>query len=187
MPASAPKPTAFMKMMDEGVLHARLGDTPAFALLNPVGKFICTYRGFTLTAHNKLLAGTMQRDGLAGVGLMMAYQYPLSALAVQAQATINNKKPLTVKELSVLSMAQMGSMGLIGEVAGIVTDGKKQVGSPGLIPADRAYAAIGELGKAASGNGSMSRFAHDVFQLTPGLAVLAPAKSFEGYVNPQKQ
>lgn len=178
---------AFMKMMDESVLHARLGDTPAFALLNPVGKFICTYRGFTLTAHNKLLAGTMQRDGLVGVGLMMAYQYPLSALAVQAQATLNNKKPLSAKELATLSMTQVGSMGLISEVAGVLSGGKKQVGSPGLIPADRAYAAIGELGKAAQGKGSASRFAHDVFQLIPGMAVLAPAKSFEGYVNPQKQ
>lgn len=178
---------AFMKMMDEGVLHARLGDTPAFALLNPVGKFICTYRGFTLTAHNKLLAGTTQRDGLVGVGLLMAYQYPLSALAVQAQATINNKKAMTPKELASLSMTQMGSMGLLGEVAGIVSGNKKQVGSPGMIPLDRAYAAVGELGKAAQGKGSASRFAHDVFQLTPGLSVLAPAKSFEGYVNPQNQ
>lgn len=86
-----------------------------------------------------------------------------------------------------LSVGQMGSAGLLSEVSGMLTGSKKQLGAPGLIPMDRAYTAVADLGKMATGKGDASRFAHDVFQLTPGLAVLAPAKSFESYVNPQNQ
>lgn len=172
---------AFMKMMDEGVLHARMGDTPAFALLNPVGKFICTYRSFVLTSHNKLLAGTTAREGFAGVGLMLMYQYPLAALAVQAQTTINGKKELTGKQLAVASLGQMGGLGMIGEVAGILSGTKSQIGAPGMIPFDRAAKLAGAIGGNLAGDQKYAQTAHAAFQTAPFLAILPPLKALEGW------
>jgi hypothetical protein len=144
---------AFTKMMDESVLHQRMGDTPAFALLNPVGKFIFTMRTFTLTAHNKVLAGSIGRDGMAGASLIMLYQFPLSALAVQAQAALNGKKELKDSELAVKAMGQMGAFGLFTDISKILAGDMQNFGNPAMIAVDRgiktvAHGTQGDLGQA---------------------------------------
>src|SRR5574340_1459007 len=101
---------AVSKMMDESVLRARLGDMPVFAKFDPVGKFVFTYRSFMLTAHNKLLAGTLAREGPVALGTMMMYQMPLAALAVKAQAALQGKD-LKDNEVWAKTASQMGSLG----------------------------------------------------------------------------
>lgn len=170
---------AFMKMLDESVLHQRMGDMPAFAMLNPVGKFIFTYRSFVLTAHNKILSGGLQRDGFAGVGLMLAYQFPLAALAVQAQATVNGKKAMTEKELAAKAIGQMGGIGLASEVWGFASGSKREVGSPGMIPFDRPIKAAQSVASATFGAGSSDTAIKNVVGLLPILAVLPPLKAMQ--------
>ena len=134
---------AFAKMMDESVLHQRLGDTPEFALLNPVGKFIFAFRSFSLTAHNKVLSGTLGRDGIAGASLIMLYQFPLSALAVQAQAQINGKGQLKEGDLAARAVGQMGAMGLFTDVSKIINGDMQAFGSPAMIAVDRGIKMVG--------------------------------------------
>lgn len=128
---------AFTKMMDESVLRGRLGDMPAFAAFDPLGKFIFTYRTFVLTAHNKLLVGGLERNGLGAVGLLMLYQFPMAMAAVQAQNVIRGDKPLSPSELASKSIAQMGGLGLFTEPFRIATGESNSIGAPGLIFADR--------------------------------------------------
>lgn len=146
---------AFTKMMDESVLRGRLGDMPAFAAFDPLGKFIFTYRTFVLTAHNKLLIGGLERNGLGAVGLLMLYQFPMAMAAVQAQNVIRGDKPLSTEELAAKSIGQMGGLGLFTEPFRIATGESNSIGAPGLIFADRTAkmfqgAAQGDLQKAGT-------------------------------------
>lgn len=139
---------AFAKMMDEAVLHGRLGDVPAFAAFDNVGKFMFTYRSFMLNAHNKVLAGGIARDGVAPTSLMLMYQMPLAMLAVQAQAALQGKT-LKDEDLYEKALGQMGGLGIGAEIAGILSGQRRSFGAPALIPLDKAYQA---LGSTAQGN-----------------------------------
>lgn len=163
---------AFGKMMDESVLHQRLGDMPAFATFDSVGKFVFTYRSFVLTAHNKVLAGGLARDGSGAVALMMAYQFPLAAMAVQAQSILNGKGPLSEKDMAAKAFGQMGSFGAFSEIIGVVTGQKNQFGAPGLIPVDRAIAVAGKATK-----GDFGDAAGAAAQMVPILGVAQPLRS----------
>lgn len=144
------------KMMDDAVLKNRTGEIPAFAQFSSVGKFIFTFRSFVLGAHNKVLAGTAGREGFGGVGLLMAYQFPLTMLATQANSALRGQKPEDLTRTAVLALQQMGAMGLFGDVWGIASGDKQQFGASGLMAIDRLYktgsaVATGNWGTAASG------------------------------------
>ena len=159
-------------MMDEAVLHQRLGDMPAFAQFDQVGKFLFTYRSFVLTSHNKMLAGGLAREGLGAVSLMMAYQMPLSAMAVQAQSVLQGKGPLSVQDMAGKAGGQMGSFGLFSEMWGIASGNKSSWGSPGLIPVDRAIGAASQAfkGDAAGTGGALA-------QMIPLFGLLQPVRA----------
>lgn len=164
---------AFMKMMDEAVLHQRLGDMPAFAAFDQVGKFVFTYRSFVLTAHNKVLAGGLERNGSGAVALMMAYQFPLAAMAVQAQSVLNGKGTLSDKDMALKAFGQMGALGMFGEGISVASGQKGSFGAPGLIPIDRAYALTGSV---ASGN--WEKAGGDLYKMMPILGVATPLRGF---------
>lgn len=142
---------AFAKMMDESVLRERLGDMPAFAKFDQVGKFVFTYRSFVLTAHNKVLAGMAERNGVGAVGLILMYQLPLSLLAVSAQNGIKGGKTPTQDELIAQALGQMGGLGLFSEPLRWASGQSNSVGAPALIPIDRG---IKLLQSGASGDGA---------------------------------
>lgn len=167
---------AFGKMMDEAVLHGRLGDTPAFAAFDNVGKFLFTYRSFMLTAHNKVLAGSLGRDGVVPTTFMLAYQFPLAVMAVHAQQALQGKSPKQ-EEVYLKALGQLGALGFGAEFASIIGGQKREWGSPALIPVDRA---VQFLGQASSGNfsgaGSTAASAIPIISLlqpVKGLAALA--------------
>ncbi len=128
---------AFAKMMDASVLRGRLGDMPEFAAFDPVGKFVFTYRTFVLTAHNKVLAGMLERNGAGAVGLVLMYQLPLSLAAVQAQSVVMGNGPLQPSELTKKALGQMGGLGMFSEPLKWATGESNSVGAPAFIPVDR--------------------------------------------------
>lgn len=159
---------AFGKMMDESVLHARLGDMPAFAMFDPVGKFIFTYRSFVLTAHNKVLGGGLERNGAGAVGLMLMYQLPLTMLAVQAQSGIKGTGTLSDKDMITHAIGQMGGLGLLTEPFKWATGQSNAVGSPALMAVDRGI----KTGQAAI-HGEGAKFTSSAMTLLP-VAASAP-------------
>lgn len=128
---------AFAKMMDESVLRGRLGDVPAFAAFDQVGKFVFTYRTFVLTAHNKVLAGMVERNGAGAVGLVLMYQFPLALAAVQAQSVVSGNGLLDTDRLLAKGLGQMGGLGLFSEPLKWATGESNSIGAPALIPFDR--------------------------------------------------
>ena len=155
------------KAADEAVLRNRTGEIPAFAQFSQLGKFVFTFRSFVLGAHNKVLAGTTYRDGLAGISLTMLYQYPLAMMATAANATIQGKAVKDEQELAAKAFGQMGAFGLFSDVFGIVSGQKQQFGAPGLIAIDRLYKT---LGQAAQGN--FSEAAQSATSATPILSII---------------
>ena len=139
---------SFAKMMDATVLRGRLGDMPAFAAFDPIGKFLFTYRTFVLVAHNKILAGGLERNGAAAVGLIMMYQFPLAMLAVQAQSIASGKGTLSEEDMVKRALGQMGGLGLFSEPLKWATGESNSVGAPGLIPLDRGIK-LGQSGVGA--------------------------------------
>lgn len=160
---------AFIKMMDESVLKARLGDVPAFAAFDKLGKFVFTFRSFTLTAHNKVLAGTLARESPAVLPLLMMYQFPLAVAAVHAVNASQGKPPLKDEDAVKRAIGQMGGLGLFTELFGILSGDKQQWGAPGMIAADRAYKVLSQVGQ---GDGSKAASAFlgvlPLVAITPG-------------------
>lgn len=158
---------AFAKMMDEAVLHSRMGDMPSFATLDPVGKFILTYRSFTVASHNKLLAGGLDREGLGATSLMLAYQVPLALLTTQSASVLRGEGLLEDKELAKKAMGQLSTLGLFTEVSKIVTGDMSSLGSPGLIPIDRGIRAAGSVSSAMFGDGNLNQVGNATAALVP--------------------
>lgn len=164
------------KAADDAVLRNRTGEIPAFAQFSQLGKFIFTFRSFVLGAHNKVLAGTLARDGLAGLSLTMLYQFPLAAMANLANATIQGKPIKDEKELIQKSIGQMGAFGLFTDLFGVISGEKQQFGAPGLIAIDRLYKTVGQ---AAQGNGAAALEgaigATPILSIIPGIRAIGAA------------
>ncbi len=140
--------TGLDRMMDDAVLRSRKGELPAFAQVNDAGKFIFTFRSFMLGAHNKTLAGTMSRDGWAGLSLLLMYQYPMSIAAVQLNA-LKNGQELEDDQIAKRALALMGGIGMFSELVSVLTGESREFGAPGLIALDRVYRLLGTAARAA--------------------------------------
>lgn len=160
------------KMMDDAVLRNRTGELPAFAQFSTLGKFIFTFRSFVLGAHNKVLAGTLGRHGFAGLGLLMAYQFPLAMATSYAVGAMRGKPESDMNKLASSAVSQMSAMGLLSELWGIASGQKQQFGSSGLMAIDRLYK-VG--GQAAQGN--MEQAGANLLQAVPLLAILPGIKA----------
>ncbi len=129
-----------------------------------------------LGAHNKVLAGTLARDGLAGISLTLLYQFPLAMLANLANATIQGKPIKDEKELVSKSLGQMGAFGLLSEVFGVVSGEKQQFGAPGLIAIDRLYKTAAQASQGnVSGAVDSAVSATPILSIIPGIRAIGAA------------
>lgn len=170
---------AFAKMMDASVLKSRLGDIPAFAAFDQVGKLLFTYRTFVLTAHNKVLAGGLERNGAAALGLVLMYQLPLTLAAVNAQSVVRGEGLLSEEDMVKRALGQMGAIGLFSEPLKWVTGESNSVGATYLIPADRGV----QLFQSAV-NADADRAASTTMSLLP---VLSTSPFFRGMADQIKE
>lgn len=160
------------KMMDDAVLRNRTGELPAFAQFSTLGKFIFTFRSFVLGSHNKVLAGTLGRHGFAGMGLLMAYQFPLSMATTYAVGASRGKPESDPNKLAVQAVSQMSAFGMLGELAGVMSGQKQQFGSSGLMAIDRLYKTTSQ---AAQGN--FAQAGTTLAQTVPLLAIMPGIKA----------
>lgn len=161
-----------LKMMDDAVLRNRTGEIPAFAQFSALGKFIFTFRSFVLGAHNKVLAGTLNRHGFAGLSLLMLYQTPLTMLMVSANGTMRGQPPESVQDAASQALGMVSALGLMTEFWGVASGDKQQFGSPGMIFADRMY----RLGGAAF-SGDVGGASAAALNTLPIISLIAPVKA----------
>lgn len=134
-------------IMDEDVLRARTGEIPAIAQFSSVGKVLFTFRNFTLSSHNKILANGLVNDGGKAMALFFAYQLALSSVMVQVANASKEGELITDKsEWANRAVSMMGGLGLLAEGVGIFTGSSRQFGSPFLMSVDKVYRAGNFLG-----------------------------------------
>lgn len=176
------------KMMDEAVLRNRTGEIPAFAQFSSVGKFIFTFRSFVLGAHNKVLAGSLGREGFAGMGLLMAYQFPLTMMATAAQTTLSGKPETDPGKLAALAAGQMGALGLITELWGAVSGTKQQFGGSGLMAIDRLYKTATAVGAGKYGTATANAInSIPLLSILPGVKAMATTLKDPNTKKPKEQ
>ena len=109
------------RMMDQLVQQVRLGESSAFATLNPAGRLIVGYMNFAVAGTNKILRREMNDGGAAGLAVLMAYQFPLMYLTMMAKAGMDGKlndedtQNKLVKD-AVLNMSAIGGISLIAPI-----------------------------------------------------------------------
>lgn len=134
-------------VMDEDVLRARTGEMPEIAQFSSVGKVLFTFRSFTLSAHNKILANKLANDDVKALAIFLSFQFALSAMMTQA-ANVSTQGELITdpKEWAAKSASMMGGLGLFTEFISLATGQSNQFGSPFLIAADKGARLAGQLG-----------------------------------------
>lgn len=156
-------------MMDEAVMFNRIGDMPYWAKYDKLGKFIFTFRSFTLGVHNKIMAGRMSREGGAAL-LLLLHQFPLAVLMQQARSVANGEGPLDMQTAAKKALGVMGGLGMFTEVSNVLSGESRQFGAPGLIGIDKAYKLGSAVASGDPGNvGAAAVGAVPLLNVLPGL------------------
>ena len=112
-----------LRIMDDSVLFGRTGQNAGYAR-SPVGQILGQFRSFVAFAHNKLLRGTYENDGVLGVATLLAMQYPLTALMMGVKSAINGKLDLSeegFKKMAKDGISYTAGLGFTADMWGIVS------------------------------------------------------------------
>lgn len=77
--------TVGQRFMDYVVQQNRTGETAHFAEMNPIGRVLIGYQSFAFAGTNKILRRHLDNGDYVGLGMLMAYQFPMMALATYAR------------------------------------------------------------------------------------------------------
>lgn len=112
-----------LRIMDDSVLYGRVGQNAGYAR-SPVGQMLGQFRSFVAFAHNKLLRGTYENDGVLGMATLLAMQYPTTALMMGVKSAINGKLDLSekgVKKMALDGISYTAGLGFTADMWGIVS------------------------------------------------------------------
>ena len=109
----------------------------------------------------------------------MLYQYPLSALATQSIKVASGQEPLSTDKLVMATVSNMGAVGLISELAGVISGEKRNFGSPGTLLVDRMYKLAGSTASAIDPESKTTGgdVAAQVASLIPLAGIFYPVKN----------
>lgn len=120
-----------LRIMDDSLLYGRVGQNAGYAR-SPVGQILGQFRSFVAFAHNKLLRGTYENNGVLGVASLLALQYPLTALMMGVKSAINGKLDMSEKGIKKMAMDGIGytaGLGFTADMWGIV-QGNSRMSAP---------------------------------------------------------
>lgn len=80
------------RFMDYVVQQNRTGETSHFAEMNPVGRVLIGYQSFAMAATNKILRRYIDNGEYLGFAMLLAYQFPMMALATYARYGADGKQ-----------------------------------------------------------------------------------------------
>lgn len=112
-----------LRIMDDSILYGRVGQNAGYAR-SPVGQMLGQFRSFVAFAHNKLLRGTYENDGVLGVATLLAMQYPTTALMMGVKSAINGKLDLSekgIKKMAMEGISYTAGLGFTADMWGIVS------------------------------------------------------------------
>lgn len=112
-----------LRIMDDSLLYGRVGQNAGYAR-SPVGQILGQFRSFVAFAHNKLLRGTYENNGVLGVASLLALQYPLTSMMMGVKAAINGKLDLSedgIKKMAKDGISYTAGLGFTADMWGIVS------------------------------------------------------------------
>lgn len=112
-----------LRIMDDSLLYGRVGQNAGYAR-SPVGQILGQFRSFVAFAHNKLLRGTYENNGVLGVASLLALQYPLTSLMMGVKSAINGKLDLSekgIKKMAIDGIGYTAGLGFTADMWGIVS------------------------------------------------------------------
>ncbi|ARB30297.1 internal virion protein with endolysin domain [Pseudomonas phage phiNV3] len=120
-----------LRIMDDSLLYGRVGQNAGYAR-SPVGQMLGQFRSFVAFAHNKLLRGTYENQGVLGVASLLALQYPLTSMMLGVKAAINGKLDLSetgLKKMATDGISYTAGLGFTADMWGIV-NGNGRMSAP---------------------------------------------------------
>ena len=100
------------RFMDYVVQQNRTGETSHFAELNPIGRILIGYQSFAFAGTNKILRRHIDNGEYLGLAMLMAYQFPMMALATYARYGMDGKQQdKTTKDLVTDAVSGMSAIG----------------------------------------------------------------------------
>lgn len=112
-----------LRIMDDSLLYGRVGQNAGYAR-SPVGQILGQFRSFVAFAHNKLLRGTYENQGVLGIATLLAMQYPLTSMMMGVKAAINGKLDLSeegIKKMAKDGISYTAGLGFTADMWGIVS------------------------------------------------------------------
>lgn len=100
------------RFMDYVVQQNRTGETSHFAEMNPIGRVLIGYQSFAFAGTNKILRRHIDNGEYLGLAMLMAYQFPMMALATYARYGMDGKQgDKTTKDLVTDAVSGMSAIG----------------------------------------------------------------------------
>lgn len=171
-----------LRYVDDTILFGRVGQGAAFSR-TVAGQVLGQFRSFVSLANNKLLRGTIENDGYGAMGLLLAYQYPMTLLMV----TLNEARKGTLgdlndedyqKELAIKAVGYTSALGFYADAFGVLgLTGRGGLSAPILAAAGAPAQIINGVKKQVDGdphndNESLHDVAKGVSTLIPVLGAL---------------
>ncbi|UAW53800.1 peptidoglycan lytic exotransglycosylase [Pseudomonas phage pphageT12] len=144
-----------LRMMDDTLLFGRPGQGSSFAR-SAVGQVLGQFQSFVSFAHNKTLRGTLQNGGPKALATVLAFQYPMTFLAVSVNEARKGDLDLSESGMKTVAKKAIGytaGLGFISGAAGIagLTGGRAGMSVPLTGIMDAPSRALGGANKMYQG------------------------------------
>lgn len=119
------------------------GEIPAILEHDAVGKVIFPYMSYTFAMNQKVLRRVWNRDGAAGLAILMAAQFPI---AMMVAASINVRKGEEPdKDLAVGTLRAMPTLGIWNYPMELLMNGVGSNGVTAMTPFSKTYNLVGDI------------------------------------------
>lgn len=119
------------------------GEIPAILEHDAVGKVIFPYMSYAFAMNQKVLRRVWNRDGAAGIALLLAAQFPI---AMMVAASINVRKGEEPdKDLAVGTLRAMTALGIWNYPMELMMNGVGSNGVTAMTPFSKTYNLVGDI------------------------------------------
>lgn len=119
------------------------GEIPAILEHDAVGKVIFPYMSYAFAMNQKVLRRVWNRDGAAGIALLLAAQFPI---AMMVAASINVRKGEEPdKDLAVGTLRAMTALGIWNYPMELLMNGVGSNGVTAMTPFSKTYNLVGDI------------------------------------------
>ena len=137
---------------DNLAMNVHRGEVPAILEHSQVGRIIFPYMRYAFGMQNKVLRRTINRDGAAGIAMLLAVQIP-TAMLVGASINIRKGEEYD-KDLLALTLRSMSALGSLNYPMEIALSGVSSSGVTAAAPFSKTY----NLGKEVISGGGDGEF-----------------------------